>query len=123
MALASRIRPGGRNTHQNMHRTPQNTQRVLGARIYGQYGCTIPISGVGDVILASGNPICKEAKPTNIEPRHTLPQTLDAPNQKSGSAALKLTSIGPTYSIVVAVGSILAPFVVSPDQWGPFFGI
>ena len=30
----ARIRPGGRNTHQNMHRTPQNTQRVLRARIY-----------------------------------------------------------------------------------------
>ena len=60
----ARIRPGGRNTHQNMHRTPQNTQRVLGARIYDQYGCTIPISGVDDAILASGNPICKEAKPT-----------------------------------------------------------
>jgi hypothetical protein len=41
----ARIRPGGRNTHQNMHRTPQNTQRVLGARIYDQYGCTCHMSG------------------------------------------------------------------------------
>ena len=86
-------------------------------------GALYQLAGLAMLFWPLGTPYVKRQNPQNIEPKHTLPQTLDAPNQKSGSAALKLTSTGPTYSIVVAVGSILAPFVVSPDQWGPFFGI